>query len=330
MTARPGKPSARPARLISCAVALALVFALAGCETLGVGSSNGSAGSGSSTKSAAVGSVLTVGGGDFTEMLIMEAMYGQLLAKAGFQVRYQTSDSRAVYAKALESGAVDVVPEYAATMAEFLNREIHGPKATLVASSDPVRTVAVLRKLAKRRGLAVLDPSQAANQNGFAVTASYAKEQKVTTLSELAAQGAPLVLAGSRECPKRPFCQLGLQRVYGLKFSSDLPLGFGSAETKQAVLDGRAGLALVGTTDGTLGSLGLQLLKDDKHLQLADNVIPVVNADSAGGPEVAAALNPLARVLTTADLAGLNEQVDGERRPSEGVATDYLRSKGLL
>jgi osmoprotectant transport system substrate-binding protein len=341
MTAGPGKAPGGYwwARLIPCAVALTLAVALAGCDTLGGGSSNGSAGSSRSAGSAGSdgsagaakpGSVITVGGADFTEMLIMEALYGQLLVKAGFQVRYQPSASRDVYAQALESGAVGIVPEYAATMAEFLNRQINGPKATLVASSDPVATVAVLKKLAKRKGLAVLAAAQAANQNGFAVAASYSKQKKVTTLSQLAAQGTPLVLAGTKECPQRPFCQLGLERVYGLKFSSTLPLGFGSPATKQAVIDGKANLALVGTTDGTLGALRLRLLEDDKHLQLADNLIPVVNADTAGGPQVAAALNPLASVLTTADLAGMNEQVDGERRTAAGVATDYLRSKGLL
>jgi len=38
----------------------------------------------------------------------------------------------------------------------------------------------------------------------------------------------------------------------------------------------------------------------------------------------------LAAVLTTADLARLNEQVDGERRAPEAVATDYLKAKKLL
>jgi osmoprotectant transport system substrate-binding protein len=96
------------------------------------------------------------------------------------------------------------------------------------------------------------------------------------------------------------------------------------------VLDGTASLALVGTTDGTLRRLGLRLLKDDRGLQPADNVVPVVNAKAAQDPIVPAAINPIAEVLTTADLARLNEQVDGERRTVAGVATAYLQSKGLI
>jgi osmoprotectant transport system substrate-binding protein len=257
-------------------------------------------------------------------------MYGQLLVKAGFKVQYKASENREAYARELEAGTVDVVPEYAATFAEFLNREVNGPRATLVASSDPVATVQAIRPLAKKRAVAVLAAAKAANQNGFAVTAEFAKQEKVSNLSQLAARGEPVVLAATAECARRPFCQPGLQRVYNLKVRSVLPLGFGSAQAKQAVIGGQAALVLVGTTDGTLGPLGLRLLTDDKKLQLADNLIPVVSSSVAGDPRLAAALDPLAAVLTTADLARLNEQVDGERRPPEGVATDYLRAKKLL
>jgi osmoprotectant transport system substrate-binding protein len=274
--------------------------------------------------------MITVGAADITEMLIVQQMYGQMLAKAGYQVTYRTVAARDQYIADLESGAIGVVPEYAATMAEYLNRQENGPAATLVASADPAGTVAALRKLAGRRDLTVLDPAKAANQNGFAVTQRYAKRAGVKSLSQLAATGRPVVLAATAECPKRPFCQPGLQRVYGLKISKVLPLGFGTAASKQALLGGQAGLALVGTTDGTLGGLGLRLLKDDRGLQLADNVVPVVNSAKAKDPIVPAAINPIAGVLTTADLAELNEQVDGERRTPAGVATAYLRAKGLI
>ncbi|MEU7604453.1 glycine betaine ABC transporter substrate-binding protein, partial [Streptomyces sp. NPDC041003] len=80
----------------------------------------------------------------------------------------------------------------------------------------------------------------------------------------------------------------------------------------------------------TLDSFGLVLLEDDKKLQNADNVLPVVNAKDAGGPEVAAALDQLTKVLTTADLVDLNRKVDAERAKPADVAKAYLESKGLL
>jgi osmoprotectant transport system substrate-binding protein len=312
------------------AVALVGAFALAGCS----GSSDAfdedspaAPGASGSSGSAARGPV-TVGGANFTEMLVMQQLYGQLLADAGWTVDYKTADNREIYAQSLESGEIDVVPEYAATMAEFLNRAENGPDAETVATNDPAATVEAMRPLAEARGLTVLEPSPAADQNGFAVTQEFAQQNSVTTLSQLAARGEPVRLAAVEECADRPFCQPGLEQTYGLEISEVLPLGFGSPQAKQAVLDGDADLVLVGTTDGTLDAQGLVLLEDDKTLQLADNLVPVVNTASAQG--VAEVLDPLSQALTTEDLARMNAQVDAERRKAEDVAREYLESKGLL
>lgn len=273
---------------------------------------------------------VTIGGADFTEMQIMASLYGQLLTKAGFTVQHQKSETREAYAAELEAGPVDLVPEHAATFTEFLNREVNGAQATLVASSDIEVTVEKMQELAAERGLAVLAPAKATNQNGFAVTSAFSKKEKVDSLSDLSERGKPVVLAATEDCAQRPFCQLGLERTYDLKFSSSLPLGFGTSAAKQAVLAGQADLVLVGTTDGTLGPLGLKVLADDQELQLADNLIPVLTRKLAADPKVAAALDPLAEKLTTADLARLNQQVDGESRSPDAVATDYLKAEKLL
>src|SRR3712207_6523062 len=124
--------------------------------------------------------------------------------------------------------------------------------------------------------------------------------RSVTTLSQLAAKKKAIRLAADNECsePKRIFCKPGLEKIYGFRVTVD-PLGYGSTQSKQAVVTGRDDVVLTGTTDGTLEGLGLVLLEDDKKLQAADNVLPVVNKASAGAPEVAAALDPLSKVLTT-------------------------------
>ena len=72
------------------------------------------------------------------------------------------------------------------------------------------------------------------------------------------------------------------------------------------------------------------LLEDDKKLQNADNVLPVVNAKDAGGKEIAEALGKLTKTLTTEDLAEL--EPEGRRRAAKqaDVAREYLESKGLI
>lgn len=276
---------------------------------------------------------LTVGGATFTEMTIMQEMYRALLTEAGYTVEISSAENREIYAQALEAGEIDVVPEYAATMAEYLNAQINGPDApseSPVATNDATETVEAMRPLAEERGLLVLEPAEAANQNGFAVSQEFAEENGVSTLSELGELGQPIVLAAVEECPDRPFCQPGLEETYGLEITEVLPLGFGSPQTKDAVASGDAQLGLVGTTDGTLEDFGLVLLEDDQGLQQADNLVPVVNAETAGDEAVAAALNQLADVLTTEDLAALNARVDAGRELPEDVARSYLEDNGLL
>lgn len=308
------------------ALVLALSPALAGCggdDALGGSSASGSSGSGN-------GKSLVVGGADFTEMKIMEQMYKGLLEKAGYTVTLKTASQREIYAPSLEKGEIDVVPEYAATMAEYLNKAKNGAKAPAIATNDAATTVEAMKPLAETKGLTVLEPSKAADQNGFYVTKKFSDAKKVTTLSEMAKQKLAITLAAGDDCKTRPFCAPGLKKTYGLNIKGVTGDTFGSATGKQKVVNGTAQMGLTGTTDGTLDGLGLVVLKDDKKLQAADNLVPIVNTKDAGDPAIAEALDKLAGVLTTEDLQTLNGKVDGQRQKPDVVAEAYLKEKGLL
>ena len=273
---------------------------------------------------------LSVGSAGFTESELLAQMYAALLADAGYRTDLLTVGNRELYEPALESGQIDVVPEYAATFADWLQAKAKGPKATPVASPDTGATMAALRKLARPRGLTVLAAGRAVDQNAFAVSASYAAKHHLTTLSDLGRAKLPVRLAAGDECVQRPFCAPGLKKTYGIDITAVDPKGVGTTPAKQAVQNGKDQMVLTTSTDATLDAFGLVLLADDKKLQNADNVVPVVNRARAGSAKVAAALNRLNAVLTTTDLAQLNEQVDSWRRLPADVARSYLRSKGLL
>jgi osmoprotectant transport system substrate-binding protein len=257
-------------------------------------------------------------------------MYAQLLAKAGYSTHITQVANRELYEPALEKGQISVVPEYAATMAEFLNDKVNGANAKPVASPDLNTTMAALNRLAGPLGLKALPAGKAVDQNAFAVSKTFAAQHHLTTLSDLGKSGAAVKVAAGDECKTRPFCIPGLEKTYGIKVSGLDPKGVDTPQSKQAVKNGQDQLVLVTTTDATLGQFGLVALQDDKHLQNADYVLPMVNARTAGGAKVAAALNPLSSVLTTADLAALDQQVDGQRQQPQAVAQAYLKSKGLL
>ncbi|MGW1895054.1 ABC transporter substrate-binding protein [Streptomyces sp. NPDC002004] len=273
---------------------------------------------------------LTIGSAGFTESDLLAQMYALLLRKAGYHTDIITVANRELYEPALESGQIDVVPEYAATFADWLNTKANGTAAPPAGSPDLGATTTALRRLATPRGLTVLDPGRAVDQNAFAVAAPYAAQHRLRTLGDLGASGLKVRLAAGDECVQRPYCEPGLRKVYGIDVTGIDPKGVGTTQAKKAVQSGQDQMVLTTTTDATLPEFGLVLLKDDKHLQNADYIVPVVNRARAGGPGVTAALDRLNKVLTTEDLASMNQQVDSWRRLPEDVARNYLEQKGLL
>ncbi|MFF2009498.1 ABC transporter substrate-binding protein [Streptomyces sp. NPDC058195] len=273
---------------------------------------------------------LTIGSAGFTESDLLAQLYALLLNHAGYTTKIISVTNREIYEPALESGRIDVVPEYAATFADWLNARSNGPDAAPAGSPDLGATMKALRALAGPRGLTVLDPGRAVDQNAFAVTARYAARHHLRTLTDLGRSGLPVRLAAGDECVQRPYCAPGLKKTYGIRITAVDPKGVGTTQAKQAVRNGEDQMVLTTTTDATLDGFGLVLLADDRHLQNADRIVPVVNRSRAGGEGVRTALGRLNTVLTTADLARLNEQVDSWRRLPEEVARTYLRSRNLV
>ncbi|WSY13626.1 ABC transporter substrate-binding protein [Embleya sp. NBC_00896] len=272
-----------------------------------------------------------VGSAGFTESEILAQMYKQLLDKGGVKASIKTVKNRELYEPELEKGKIAVVPEYAATMAEFLNVKKNGKDASTnapVASPDVTATVAALNTLAGPLGLKTGTPSQAVDQNAFAVSKEFAAKHNLKTLSDLGKAGVEVKIAAGEECKARPFCAPGLEKTYGIKVSGVDPLGVGTVPAKQAVKDGKDQLVLTTSTDATLDAFGLVVLEDDKKLQNADNVLPVVN--TAKADKILPILDKLTPVLTTADLTDLNKQVDQDRKKAADVAKAYLKSKGLI
>ncbi|MFE9396496.1 ABC transporter substrate-binding protein [Streptomyces flavidovirens] len=273
---------------------------------------------------------LTVGSAGFTESDLLARMYALLLDRAGYETTILSVTNRELYEPALENGQIDVVPEYAATFADWLNSKANGADAPPVGSPDLGATMTALRALAAPRGLSVLDAGRAVDQNAFAVAASYAAKHRLKTLSDLGRSGQPVRLAAGDECVERPYCAPGLRKTYGIDITAVDPKGVGTTPAKQAVQNGQDQMVLTTTTDATLDDFGLVLLEDDKRLQNADHIVPVVNRSRAGSAGVKRALDKLNTVLTTEDLASLNEQVDSWRRLPEDVAKRYLESRKLI
>jgi osmoprotectant transport system substrate-binding protein len=318
--------SRRASRALGLASAAILLLATAACGGDSLESSGSNTGDGDADK----GSVV-VGGQDFTESQVLAAIYAQVLENEGYSVETKLVTTRDVYLPELSSGGVDIVPDYLAGITDYLNTEKNGADAPLVSSNDVDKTLAALEPLAEEKGISILPPSDATDQNAFFVSQAFADENSLTTLSDFAALGKPIKLGAPPDCEGRADCEGGLTEVYGFEISEIVPLDFGSAQVKDAVKNGEVDLGETGTTDGSLGGLGLVLLEDDKGIQPAQNLTPAVNADFlADNPDLEDVFNALSAALTTEDLAAMNLAVDVERQKPEDVAAQFLEDKGLL
>jgi osmoprotectant transport system substrate-binding protein len=139
-----------------------------------------------------------------------------------------------------------------------------------------------------------------------------------------------LVLGGPPECPQRPFCAVGLEKTYGLTFKEFKPLDAGGPITVEAVKNGQVDVGLLFTSDPAIAANGFVLLADDKQLQLADNLVPVLRqAVLDATPAVADLLDGWMAKLTQEVLTDLNKQVSVDQKDPKDVVEAWLGANGL-
>jgi osmoprotectant transport system substrate-binding protein len=202
------------------------------------------------------GGPIRIGAADFSESATLGALYEIVLDSIGYDASVQQIGNRELYEPQLEKGEIQVVPEYAASMTEFLNKKAHPGSTDTVASSDVDATVKSLKGLATPVGISFGKPSKAADQNAFAVTKKLADKYSLKTLSDFAGKcsGAATILGGPPECPQRPFCKPGLEQKYGIQFGSFASLDTGGPQTKNGLKTGAVTIGLVFSSDSVLAA----------------------------------------------------------------------------
>jgi osmoprotectant transport system substrate-binding protein len=273
------------------------------------------------------GTVITVGSFDFPESVLLAEIYGQALAEDNFPVRILPDlGSRELVDSALMSGLVQLVPEYAGSALEFFSL------GRLSATSDAEAASRALTGSVAGRGLVPASPAPAQDANAIVVTAATAARYGLRSIADLARLAPGLMFGGPPECPGRAYCLPGLKRVYGLRFKAFIPLDAGGPLTLQALEEGDIGVALLFTTDPDIPARHLVVLADDRGLQPAENITPVVRRDVIAryGPNLLAALNAVSALLDTGELRGLDAQVELAGQDPRLVAGRWLRAHGLI
>jgi glycine betaine/choline ABC-type transport system substrate-binding protein len=140
-----------------------------------------------------------------------------------------------------------------------------------------------------------------------------------------------LVLGGPPECPTRPFCEQGLEKTYGLTFKEFKPLDVAGPLTVEALKNNDIQVGMLLTSDPAYAANGFVLLQDDKHLQLADNLVPILQKSIVdANPDVATLLNPVTAKITQGELTALNQAVTTDGQSSADAAKKWLTDNGFL
>ena len=257
---------------------------------------------------------IVVGSQAYYSNEIIAEIYAQALEGAGFDVerKFQIGQ-RDAYLPALESGEVDVFPEYTGNLLQFYSAD-----TTATASEDVYAELAD----ALPTGLTVLDQASATDQDSYNVTADFAAANSLVTLADLAGV-SDLKLGGNAELEERPYGPAGLQDVYGAT------VGFTATgdTTVDALVAGTINIANVYSADPRVQTENLVSLTDPEGLFLASNVVPLVNADIADS--IADVINAVSAKLTPEGLVALNVQSTVDKMSSDDIASAWLSEKGL-
>jgi osmoprotectant transport system substrate-binding protein len=270
--------------------------------------------------------VITVGSFDFPESALLAYLYAGALSARGYPVRVLPDlGSRELVDPALMTGLIQLVPEYAGSALEFASLgRVH-------ATASVASTIRALERWMGERGVIVTRPAAAQDANAIVVTAATAARYRLHVVSDLATVAPALVFGGPPECPERAYCLAGLRQTYRLRFRAFVPLDAGGPLTRQALRAGDISVALLFTTDPTILDQHLVVLADNRGLQPAENIVPVVRRATAEryGTGLFAALNAVSARLSTSALTALDAQVELDGRAPGIVAERWLHDQGL-
>lgn len=292
---------------------------LAAC---GGGSANplGSAAPPSGSASAG-GTPIVVGAANFTESQVLAEVYAQALKAKGLDASTKPPiGSREVYVKALQDNSIQIVPEYTGNLLLFVDKNATATTQEELATALPTALQPDNLKIGKI--------SAAADQDVYVVTKEFSEQNNLTSLADLSKVSSNIVLGGPSELAKRAYGPEGLKGVYGATLKQFKPYDSPAVKTKD-LLDGKIQMGEYFTTESAIADNGFVPLADPQSMILPQNIVPLMRADVADNPQVAAALDPVQAALTTEELTALNKQVDVDKMDPNEVAGTWLKSKSL-
>jgi osmoprotectant transport system substrate-binding protein len=303
------------------------------------------AGSPTSTAEAEKPTII-IGSAGFYESQLMAEIYAQALEAAGYTVERNLGiGTREETQPAIESGQIDMMPEYIGSELAFLGREAPPEEAeAFTPTGDSDETHGKLAAAIEPLGLSVLDYTPAQDTNAFVVRQETADEFALETIGDLAPVATQLVWGLPPECETNPLCagvvpEGGTEREgglaeYGINYDELQiePLATCDAPIATALNDGVVDVAELCSTQPDIERFNFVVLEDDLATQPAENIAPIVRTEwlDAAPEDFTEILNMVSAAMDTETLTSLGVQVAVDQQATEDVARQWLEDNGLI
>ncbi|KQV02912.1 ABC transporter substrate-binding protein [Microbacterium maritypicum] len=302
--------TARKSRLaLAGGAALAAVLVLGGCA-------NSNPLDAPSEGSSSADDTIVIGSQAYYSNEIIAEIYAQALEGAGFKVDKQFNiGQRDAYMPDVESGAIDLFPEYTGSLLEYLDKN-----ATATSPED----VYTALKEALPEGLTALDYAEASDQDTYTVLKSFAEANDLTSIGDLAKVTTPVTIGASPEFEERPYGPAKAKEAYGV----DLTFSATGPTTLESLLAGEIQVADIYTADPAFQTEEIVALEDPENLIISSNVVPIASSDVAD--EIADVINAISKKLTAEELVGLNVQSTVDQKSAVDIAKKWLADNDLI
>jgi osmoprotectant transport system substrate-binding protein len=303
--------TARKSRLaIAGGVALAAAVVLAGCAN------SNPLDAPTDDSDAGASDTIVIGSQAYYSNEIIAEIYAQALEAADFEVDRQFSiGQRDAYMPDVESGAIDLFPEYTGNLLEYLDK---GATAT-----SPEDVYAALQDVLPD-GLTALDYAEASDQDTYTVLKSFAEENNLTSIGDLSKVTSQVTIGAAPEFEQRPYGPAKAKEVYGV----DLAFSATGPTTLESLLAGEIQVADIYSADPAFQTEDIVALEDPENIILASNVVPIASSDVAD--EIAEVINAISAKLTAEELVALNVQSTVDQKSAEDIATQWLKDNDLV
>ena len=197
---------------------------------------------------------IVVGSKIFTESYILGELAAQTLQHSSQLpvVRKLGIGSTGMLLAALESGAVDVYPDYSGTLAET------------VLKDPSLRSLDKIREALQPMGLTISSSIGFNNSYALAVRESFANKYHLNSISDLAAASGSVRAAFSYEFMDRQDGYRGMVEFYKLKLDPQHVARMEHSLVYRAVESDAVDVIEVYSTDANIQKFNLRVLKDDK------------------------------------------------------------------